>query len=186
MGVVVGSDPHPTRPGCHLVTIAGLVRAPGWRFAVTVRRSPDGPRVLAIEKEAPEGQEITPKSERQVPVGEVIRLAKAQLTFPIVGLAAEELGIALAPRPKRGDPRHLRKVAALYRVALEQGAAPRAALREVYGVSGSTIERWLADCRDDEHPDPETGMPYLDEYLTERARALGEKDQPTDRREQEE
>lgn len=174
MAATVDVGPHPDRPGHSLVTIAGLARVPGWQFDVTVERAPDGPKVVAIEKCAPEGQEVTPSSDRRVPTGEVIRLAKAQFTLPIVGLAAEALGITIAPRPKRHDAAHLRNVAALYRIALQQGAPPRAAIGTTYEVSGSTVERWLADCRDDEHPDPHTGKPYLDDYEVERVRAKGE------------
>lgn len=175
MPASVGVGPHPSRRRHSLVTMTGLGRAPGWTFVATVRHTDAGPQVVALSREAPEGQEITPNSERRIPVAEVLRLARSPFIDAMAGLVAEARGIKIGTRIRRDSaeyPAHLRNVAAVYRTALYQQMPPHAALVATFEVSDSTIERWLKDCRD--QVDPSTDEPYLAGYEVERAQAKRE------------
>jgi hypothetical protein len=175
MAASVDVAPHPTKRRHSVVTMQGLGRAQGWTFVATVRHSDDGPKVVRLAREAPEGQEVTPSSERRIPVAEVLRLAKSPFVGVMAGLVAEARGITIGSRVRRDSPTypaHLRDVAAVYRTALHQQMPPHAALVAAFEVSDSTIERWLKDCR--EQSDPENGESYLAGYEAERAGAKRE------------
>jgi len=119
---------------------------PGWQFVVAHDES-------WVKVIPPDGQAVTPRLWKALPIGYVLRLASSAWTPTSISHLVDrhQLGRGLPRRPVGGSAKHCATVAHVYRSALRRGAKPRDAVVEYFQVSEKTADRWLLEARTTGH-----------------------------------
>lgn len=130
----------------------------GWPVDVTIRlaKTSDGRMACAAVVFDGDGDELTARQLRNMPLGEIVAQAAGQRTEGKAGeiirwMAKQGAGHVIRTRPGPGGypAEHYEQVARLYRTALEvTPQAPMRWLREQMPASEATWRRWLKGARD--------------------------------------
>lgn len=124
-------------------TVTGLRDLPGWSVEFPHESN-------AVVLYPPEGETVSATAWRKVPIGACLTIAQAarELDVPRT-LAALMAASGVEPeRSSRSGPEaHLRRVAAVYRLALENDLWAPELLADVFGAKIPTTHRWIANAQ---------------------------------------
>jgi hypothetical protein len=118
----------------------------GWVFSV-------GRDERSITVTPPEGETITARQWRAIPIGAILKAVSASRHRPWLALLTAEAetragsGMAGTRRPYGGSSQHRDAVAHVYREALKRGVKPQDAITAHFDVGEKTAERWTHEAR---------------------------------------
>lgn len=125
-------------------TVTGMHDLPGWSVTVTFATN-------AVTLTPPPGEHVDAVSWRRVNIGQVLRAADALRRGDVIQLLLSALASDGGDDPsassRGGRQAHLKRVAGVYRLALEHDIPPQEALSEHFGAERRTTQRWITDAR---------------------------------------
>lgn len=125
------------------IVVSGLRGLPGWAVEF-----PHGSNAVVLRP--PEGETVTATTWRKIPIGACLAVAQSERDFDVPRALAMLIaadGVEPEQSSRSGPESHLRRVAAVYRIALENDLWPPELLADVFGAKIPTTHRWIANAQ---------------------------------------